>query len=65
MLDFKVYATASKYAVQINDGYSSRLTHGEDMGSALVACCADYTGDEEAAFIHGWNMADRDERKRK
>lgn len=65
MLDFKKYSVASKYASQINEGYSSRLMRGDDMASALVACCADYTGDEEAAFIHGWNMADRDEGRRK
>lgn len=30
MLDFKKYSVASKYASQINEGYSSRLMRGED-----------------------------------
>lgn len=64
-MDFNSYKVQSRYALQINDGYSSRLNNGDDIAKALRVCCTDCTGDEEAAFIHGWNMADRDERRRK
>lgn len=64
-MDPRSYKDLSKYALQINDGYSSRLTGDGDMAKALRRHCLDCTSDEEAAFIHGWNMADRDERKGK
>ena len=50
-LNFRDYKTASRYAAQINAGYSARL--------AGKPCDAgDLPADKAQAWRHGWEMAD-------
>ena len=57
MLDFRDYKTASRYAAQINAGYSARLNDKPGDAGTLP--------DEEAkAGMHGWKMADASMRDR-
>lgn len=53
MMDFRDYKTASKYASQINAGYSSRLA-----GLPRVVFPEGYPQDKVDAFHHGWDKAD-------
>lgn len=51
-LNFRDYKTASRYAAEINAGYSARLN---DLPK--VAAPEDSTGKTQA-WLHGWDMAD-------
>lgn len=58
-MNFRDYKTASKYAEQINAGYSARLSNTtlhHELNSGTP---------EHEAFRHGWLQADADEMKRK
>lgn len=59
-MNFRDYKTASKYAEQINAGYSARLSN------AFIQSSPEYDASPEGmAFNHGWYLADADEMKRK
>lgn len=51
-MDFRDYKTASKYAAQINAGYSARL-----YGLPRIAVPEGYPPDKVEAFHHGWDKA--------
>ncbi len=56
-LNFRDYKTASRYAAQINAGYSARLNGKPGDAGSLP-------DDEAKAWMHGWNMADESMKER-
>lgn len=56
-LNFRDYKTASRYAAQINAGYSARLNDKPGDAGTLP-------DDEAKAWMHGWKMADESMKER-
>lgn len=56
-MDFTAFSTRSKYAAQINAGYSAHLA-----GKPLDACPFEkaVNQDKRQAWQHGWDLADDD-----
>lgn len=73
-MDFTAFSTRSKYAAQINAGYSARLNgeglstnphlvwHDQPTGSQFKQVA--HTTPKSDAWQHGWRAADRDEKRR-
>lgn len=73
-MDFTAFSTRSKYAAEINAGYSARL-NGEGLSTNPHMVWVDTQdeleprkvkplGEKALAWQHGWRSADRDEKRR-
>jgi hypothetical protein len=73
-MDFTAFSTRSKYAAQINAGYSARLDSAGlstnphmvwvDTQDELEPRKVKPLGEKALAWQHGWRSADRDEKRR-
>lgn len=73
-MDFTAFSARSKYAAQINAGYSARLDGAGlstnphmvwvDTQDELEPRKVQPLGEKALAWQHGWRAADRDEKRR-
>lgn len=71
-MDFTAFGTRSKFAAQINAGYSARLNSARlssnphmvwvDSDDELEPRKVQPLSDKAQAWQHGWRQADRDEK---
>ncbi|WP_421680563.1 hypothetical protein [Stenotrophomonas bentonitica] len=74
MTDFSAFSNRSKYAAEINAGYSTRLNgdglstnphmvwHDQPAGSQFKQVA--HTTPKSDAWQHGWRLADKDQKGR-
>lgn len=72
-MDFNAFGTRSKYAAQINAGYSARLNSAGlssnphmvwvDTQDELEPRKVQPLGEKALAWQHGWRLADKDQKR--